>query len=175
MEIIKFILYIYYLIEEYLNELIRKDNLKYKKLRRMIYNVESKKDGSYNAINKGGENNGFKSVCFCGHSFLNFGKKLTNMKVSEILESQSLERNEKFKIHAAGKYQIIRDTIIWLIDKKVLNKNDYFSEENQDKAAIFLIERRIKNKDKKDILKGLKNEWIGLSQYRDEEILENLS
>ena len=172
---IKFIIfYIYYVIEEYIIEYKRNDNLRYKNLRKMIYNVESKNFGGYNAINKGGENKGFLAVCYCGHSYLNFGKKITNMKIKEILHSQSLNRNDKFKIHAVGKYQIVRDTLIFLIDKNILDVNDYFTEENQDKAAIYLIERRIKNNDNKKTLKGLKKEWIGLSKYKDKEILKNL-
>ena len=45
---------------------------------------------------------------------------------------------------AAGKYQIIPDTLKGLVDKKIVSKDDTFNKETQDKLATALIDEALK-------------------------------
>ena len=82
----------------------------------------------YNAANKG--NAGDNSAGRPG---------LINMTVGEVMAAQARK-----EFVAAGKYQIIPDTLKGLVDKKIVSKDDTFNKETQDKLATALIDEALK-------------------------------
>ena len=68
-------------------------------------------------------------------------KPLTEMTISEVLAWQdSIDR--KYMSEAAGRYQIMEDTLRGLYLPAGLGLGDLFNEENQDKLCIALLRRR---------------------------------
>ncbi len=90
-----------------------------------IYNAES--NGDYNRWH-----NGFAA---------NPNKPLTEMTVLEVLEWQQDSRANKGN-SAAGAGQIIYTTLRGLVNEGVINADDIFNEETQNKANFALLEKR---------------------------------
>lgn len=65
---------------------------------------------------------------------------LTSMTISEVLEYQRNLVNSGAPGSAAGKYQIIRDTLLDLVNRGVASPNERFSPATQDRLAIALME-----------------------------------
>ena len=65
---------------------------------------------------------------------------LTSMTISEVLEYQRNLINSGAPGSAAGKYQIIRSTLLDLINRGVATPNEQFSPATQDRLAIALME-----------------------------------
>lgn len=66
-------------------------------------------------------------------------KPLVEMTVQEVLDWQdSIDR--KYMSEAAGKYQIMEDTLRGLLH--IVGPDELFNEENQDRLAIGLMRRR---------------------------------
>ena len=65
---------------------------------------------------------------------------LTSMTISEVLEYQRNLVNSGAPGSAAGKYQIIRDTLADLVNRGVASPNERFSPATQDRLAIALME-----------------------------------
>jgi muramidase (phage lysozyme) len=65
---------------------------------------------------------------------------LTSMTISEVLEYQRDLVNSGAPGSAAGKYQIIRNTLADLVNRGVANPNERFSPATQDRLAIALME-----------------------------------
>lgn len=66
-------------------------------------------------------------------------KPLVEMTVQEVLDWQdSIDR--KYMSEAAGRYQIMEDTLRGLLN--VVGPDELYDEENQDKLAIHLMNRR---------------------------------
>lgn len=127
----------------------------------LIASQESKSYGEYDAMNTGGTANG--TIPYgSANSVQVYGRGLSTMTIGEVMALQ--QRNE---VHAAGRYQIIGKTLKGLIANRAagLTPNDPFNAENQDKLAIVLAKNRIA---KGNALSGLRNEWIGLSNVRDD-------
>jgi murein DD-endopeptidase MepM/ murein hydrolase activator NlpD len=103
-------------------------------------------DRGYNAMNQGGE--GMSGIYGSGNSqskrLLN--KPLTSMTVSEIMDRQNKNKNysgpNSVGIFAAGRYQIIPDTLKDMVNKGIISKSDIFNEQTQDKAGLYLIKTR---------------------------------
>jgi hypothetical protein len=109
----------------------------------IIAKYESESSGGYNAMNQGGE--GSHGIYGSGDSQSPrlLGKKLTDMTVSEIMRRQA-ENNRysgpnKVGIFAAGRYQIIPDTLKGIVKSGVIKPSDKFDERTQDKAGLQLI------------------------------------
>jgi len=96
-----------------------------------LLDIIGKAEGSsqeYNASNKG----------MAGDNKLGT-PNLINMTVEEVMAAQA--RREFF---AAGRYQIIPDTLRSLVNKKIVSKDDKFNKETQDKLATALINEALK-------------------------------
>jgi muramidase (phage lysozyme) len=107
------------------------------------------KEFSYDSMNQGTAKG---SIVGSGISTDVIGQKLTDMTVGDILSRaptknmSAEERQNKKTIFAAGKYQIIPNTLNMLMKKGDVSANEKFTPELQDRLALALIERRNINK-----------------------------
>jgi muramidase (phage lysozyme) len=92
----------------------------------------SKGEGGYNSMNQGTSGNRIVGSTHNASSIL--GKNLTDMSIGEVMAHQ-----KSGSLFAAGRYQIIPETMIFAVKAAGLSANDKFSPENQDKLAIALI------------------------------------
>ena len=126
----------------------------------IIHSGESTVDvtgNGYEAFNQGGKDKGKTVVGFSGtygdHP-ANTGKKLTEMKIGDILAIQDSGYNYKKYpktekglkklhdtgyIHAAGRYQFTRVGLREALKRSNIKETDLFNEENQDKLAMILL------------------------------------
>lgn len=93
----------------------------------------------YNAMNQGG--NTQTGILGSGNSESVIGKKLTEMTVGEILERGKLPLKNEDRIFAAGRYQIIPETLRGLVNQGFANLDDKFDETTQDKLGSALIQQ----------------------------------
>lgn len=88
-------------------------------------------EGGYNSINRGTAGDtpgGAKSV---------FGKNLTEMSVGEVMDAQASGR-----VFAAGKYQIIPDTMKGFVSKMGISREDKFDEATQEKFKDYVSQHK---------------------------------
>jgi hypothetical protein len=110
----------------------------------MIAKGESAGAGGYNAMNQGTPGGG--PVIGSGDSQKIIQKKLTDMTVGEIMDraakpnDDAKKRKENGLIFAAGRYQIIPDTLKGLVRQGIVSKDDKFDEATQDKLGMALIQ-----------------------------------
>ena len=110
----------------------------------MIAKGESEGAGGYNAMNQGTPGGG--PVIGSGDSQKIIQKKLTDMTVGEIMDraakpnDDAKKRKENGLIFAAGRYQIIPDTLKGLVRQGIVSKDDKFDEATQDKLGMALIQ-----------------------------------
>lgn len=98
--------------------------------------------GNYNAMNQGTDAQG--RILGSGDSKKIIGKALTDMTIGEVIDRQNeskYPRNAKPDrgIHAAGKYQIIGNTLPTAMRKAGLKPSDKFSSENQDLLGLAIL------------------------------------
>ena len=101
--------------------------------------------GNYNAMNQGTDKNG--KILGSGDSNKVIGKALTSMTIGEVIDRQNerkYPRNAKpdLGIHAAGKYQMIGNTLPGAMQSAGLKPSDQFSPENQDRMGLALMQER---------------------------------
>jgi hypothetical protein len=94
----------------------------------------------YNAMNQGGTKD--KGIIGSGNSEKIIGKKLTEMTIADIMKRGEYKSGNEDRIFAAGRYQIIPDTLKMLVDMGAANPNDKFDEATQDKLGMALLQRR---------------------------------
>jgi murein DD-endopeptidase MepM/ murein hydrolase activator NlpD len=133
----------------------------YEELLNLIAEKESKDSGGYNAYNEGGAGGGYQVIGYSGPAINGpIGKNLTDMTIAEIMEHQA---NKNPPIHAAGRYQIIGQTMKGLLSGRYgdtgVKTTDKFTPEIQDKLAIALIRSRLSTGAN---TKNFINEWRGL-------------
>ena len=110
----------------------------------MIAKGESAGAGGYNAMNQGTPGGG--PVIGSGDSQKIIQKKLTDMTVGEIMDraakpnDDAKKRKENGLIFAAGRYQIIPDTLKGLVRQGIVSEDDKFDEATQDKLGMALIQ-----------------------------------
>jgi hypothetical protein len=110
----------------------------------MIAKGESAGAGGYNAMNQGTPGGG--PVIGSGDSQKIIQKKLTDMTVGEIMDraakptDDAKKRKDGGLIFAAGRYQIIPDTLKGLVKQGVVSRDDKFDEATQDKLGMALIQ-----------------------------------
>lgn len=92
----------------------------------------AKGEGGYNSMNQG--TRGGQIVGSTHNASTILGRNLTEMTIGEIMSEQSSGR-----LFAAGRYQIIPETMKFALKSSGLSASDKFSPENQDKLAIALI------------------------------------
>ena len=129
--------------------------------------------GDYNAFNLGGSNGGHRAH---GSGFGNaatkrWGKQLTQMTVGEVLSHGFSASSEGRWVHAAGRYQIIPDTLRGLVRNYKIDTNALYDEAMQDQLALYLAYGRLVQGNK---ITGLRNEWLGLHKYSAGEIQASL-
>lgn len=94
--------------------------------------------------------------------------RFTDMTVSEVLEWQDKYVAEGSVSNAVGKYQIIKPTLLGLIDQLSVDVSEKFDEALQDRLAIALLERRgslayVSNKlTREQFATNLAMEWAAL-------------
>ena len=100
-------------------------------------------EGRYNSMNQGTQGN--RIVGSTGNASSKIGKNLTDMTIGEIMDRQAylMNRNNPqisdYGIFAAGKYQIIPDTMPGAVRGAKLSRSDKFTPQNQDKLGMALI------------------------------------
>ena len=101
--------------------------------------------GNYNAMNQGTDANG--NIVGSGDSKKVIGQSLTSMTIGEVIDRQNQKKypkggkNDK-GIHAAGRYQMIGNTLPGSMKSAGLSEKDLFSPENQDKMGLALLKER---------------------------------
>ncbi len=87
------------------------------------------------------------------------GKNLTDMTIGEVIRRQDRRlTNDQGFIHAAGRYQIIGNTLPSAMRGAGLKPTDMFSPENQDKMGIYLLKS------------GGPGKWVGLENATKQEM-----
>lgn len=110
----------------------------------MIASGEAISSDPYNSMNQGTPGG---KISGSGVSNKIIGKNLTDMTVGEILErapnpnDNAETRKQKGAVFAAGRYQIIPETLTSLVNQGVVSRSDKFTPEIQDKLALNLIDR----------------------------------
>ena len=67
---------------------------------------------------------------------------LTDMTVAEVLDLQSRMRGMGHETSAVGKYQILRGTLLGIMDSAGVSMKDKFDQTTQDKLGVALLKRR---------------------------------
>lgn len=105
--------------------------------------------GNYNAMNQGTDAQGRIIGSTAGGKTSKdiIGKNLTDMTIGEIMDRQNerkYPRNAKpdLGIHAAGKYQIIGNTLPTAMRQAGLKPSDKFSPENQDLLGLAILKNK---------------------------------
>lgn len=131
--------------------------------------TDPENDG-YDAMNTGGADGGHTAFG-SGTGTDAFGQKLTQMSVAEVMRLQS-----KGSLHASGRYQIIGSTLKGLVNKGIVDPDELYSPEVQDRLAIELFHGRVgKFIDANgEEVAGLGQEWIGLQNLPRNVILQSL-
>ena len=129
--------------------------------------------GDYNAFNLGGSNKGRVAYGsgFTGDGAQRWGRELTQMTVGEVMEIGASPSAENRWVWAAGRYQIIPDTLRGLVRNHNIDTNALFDEAMQDQLALYLAYNRLVAGNK---ITGLQTEWVGLQKYSAGEIQASL-
>lgn len=96
-----------------------------------ILDLIAQGEGNYNSVNSGVAGN------MPGGAKKYFGKDLTDMSVGEVMQLQAQK-----KIFAAGRYQIIPETMKTAVNKSGVKMTDRFNQATQDRLGTALIKNR---------------------------------
>lgn len=126
-------------------------------------------EGGYNSMNQGTQ--GGRIVGSTHNAASVLGKNLTDMSIGEVMGHQSSSPRRLF---AAGRYQIIPDTLKGILPSSGLTARDLFSPQNQDRLGLALIQRRKaawdyltgKSANRDAALLALAQEWASLPDPR---------
>lgn len=134
-------------------------------LSRLIGGVESF-GGNYGAFNRGGSAGGHQAH----GSGIDGG--LTNMTIAQIQRRQLAPGIPKSQhLHAVGKYQIIGKTLRALMQGRYgptgVSPKDRFTPEVQEKLFLALARNRVVPGNVRATMRGLRQEWIGLTNVSD--------
>jgi len=119
----------------------------------IIGRYESDSSGGYNAMNEGGADGGRTVVGYSGPAKERLGRDLTSMTVGEVMKLQ-----QQGKLHAAGRYQFIGNTLPEVVRKAGLSEDTVFSPATQDLLGLTLLGY------------GGYGRWVGLSKASAAEI-----
>lgn len=126
--------------------------------------IESVESGSasFDAMNTGGGNAGLTAYGSTTGTE-KFKKPLTQMTMKEVMDLQKEQRDPKTnelirpkQLHAAGKFQVIPETMVDAYNALGLNPDDTFNEVTQTKIANYLFERRAEQ-----LVTALKSKRLG--------------
>jgi hypothetical protein len=126
-------------------------------------------EGGYNSMNQGTQGGRIVGSTHNAASLL--GRNLTDMTIGEVMGHQSSSPRRLF---AAGRYQIIPDTLKGILPSSGLTARDPFSPQNQDRLGLALIQRRKpawdyltgKSANRDAALLSLAQEWASLPDPR---------
>ena len=88
--------------------------------------IISSHEGTYNDVNRG-----------AAHGYKSAKRNLTNMTVEQVMELQDSK-----DFNAAGKPQVIRDTLKGLVKQGVIDPKAMFNEKTQNDILVHLTEKR---------------------------------
>ena len=108
----------------------------------IISKYESAGAGGYDAMNQGG--NDRQGIYGSGNSATILGKPISEMTVGEVMQRQAWNDRyggapNKNGIFAAGRYQIIPNTLKGIVRAGVIKPEDKFDAATQDKAGVYLL------------------------------------
>lgn len=115
------------------------------------------------------ESGGDYNVTLDNGAYTGGQRDLVNMTINEVLEMQRQMLSHPANRHnssAAGAYQIVRKTLLSLVDDLGLSGDELYSREMQDRLAMELLRRR-----RGQGVSGLRNEWEGLRYVPDDVIM----
>jgi hypothetical protein len=126
-------------------------------------------EGGYNSMNQG--TSGGRIVGSTHNAASILGKNLTDMTIGEVIAHQSSSPRRLF---AAGRYQVIPQTMQGILPATGLSTSDLFNQANQDRFGIALIKQRRdawnyltgKSNDRNAALLALAKEWASLPDPR---------
>ena len=141
----------------------------YRPLLDLIASKESTSYGGYDAINRGGSDDGHVAHG-SANSRQQYSGGISNMTVQQVMDLQRVG-DGRGRLHATGRYQIIQSTLKGLIDGAYgptgVNPTDKYDAATQDKLALALIRHRAGkffdgNQSLDNTMVGMGNEWRGL-------------
>ena len=97
----------------------------------------AKGEGGYNSMNQGTSGN--QIIGSTNNASATLGKNLTDMTVGEIKHFQALPQGDPKRLFAAGRYQIIPETMLKAMSAAGVSDKDLFDSNTQDKLAIGLL------------------------------------
>ena len=95
----------------------------------------AKGEGGYNSMNQG--TRGGRIVGSTHNASTILGKNLTDMTIGEVMGYQN-----SGMLFAAGRYQIIPETMKFAVSSSGLSMNDKFNPHNQDRLGVSLIQHK---------------------------------
>ena len=103
-----------------------------------LLDLIGKGEGSYDSSNRGTSGG---SIVGSTHSTSRDGRMLSEMTFADIFKHQSIDdpHNED-RLFAVGKYQIIPSTMQEIFPHSGLSLDDKFTQENQDKLGLLLLQ-----------------------------------
>jgi murein DD-endopeptidase MepM/ murein hydrolase activator NlpD len=133
----------------------------YKEILDLIASVE----GGYDSLNVGGAAGG--TIAYGSSTATKqFGKPFSQMTVEQVMQLQ-----KEGKIHATGRYQIIKTTLEGLMSGSYGNtgvkKTDFYNAETQDRLGIALVNYRLRTGAN---VRNFRSEWIGLRKIDDQKL-----
>ncbi len=128
----------------------------------LVASEESEAYGGYDAYNLGGAN--------AGHTAYGSGNSLEDKRygkpVSQLTIGEIKKLHNAGQLHAAGRYQFVKDTFAEVVEDLGLSNDTVFDPATQDRMAISRARWRVNNYG----LKGLNQEWIGLQKVPQAQI-----
>ena len=109
-----------------------KEQLSAEKANAKLLSFISSGEGGYNSMNQGTRGNSIVGSTHNASSIL--GKNLPQMTVGEVMQNQ-----DSGKLFAAGRYQIIPDTMKMAVARAGVSPDDMFDQKTQDKLGLALI------------------------------------
>jgi hypothetical protein len=109
-----------------------KEQLSAEKANAKLLSFISSGEGGYNSMNQGTSGNSIVGSTHNASSIL--GKNLPQMTVGEVMQNQ-----DSGKLFAAGRYQIIPDTMKMAVARAGVSPDDMFDQKTQDKLGLALI------------------------------------
>ena len=128
----------------------------------------AKGEGGYNSMNQG--TRGGRIVGSTHDASTILGKNLTDMTIGEVMGHQN-----SGMLFAAGRYQIIPETMKFAISSSGLSMNDKFNPRNQDRLGVSLIQHKRpyaynyltgKHNDLDGAMLAMAQEWASLPDPR---------
>lgn len=136
-------------------------------------------DRLLNMIGKKESNNNYNALVYGTNTPTS--ANLTDMSLEEVMKYQSTMISRGHASTAVGKYQFIRATLMEAAKNSGLSMNDKFSPENQDRMAMYLLDRRGLSKFKRGDISdqqfaaNLSKEWASIPTVTGRSFYEGIA